>query len=185
MPPEQLCTLGIISNRYEPHGRTEFPPLRMCVPHPAAVFTAERASPEMFHFSVEEARGYSANGAFWRPGTFSIDFARDSALTFSASIEPWETFTAQPAKRRFTKSRAVASVSTSALCCGRATASLPNSCSPRTRQATACSGPCGGRLVRCRPFACLGSKTIFVRRAVRGGRRTIFLPRCAVAGART
>jgi hypothetical protein len=43
-------------------------------------------------------------------------------------------------------------------------------CGP-LRQATACSGPFGGRAVRRRPLTCFGSGTVFLRCAVRGGRR--------------
>jgi predicted glycogen debranching enzyme len=51
----------------------------------------------MFHFAIEEARGYASNGELWRPGTFSIELARASAATFSASTESWETLTAHSA----------------------------------------------------------------------------------------
>jgi len=53
------------------------------------------------------------------------------------------------------------------------------------RQATACRGPFGGRLVNRNPLTGFGSGTIFVRCANRFARRTIVLPRRAVAGAST
>ena len=94
MALEAPYTLVIRHDRYELHGSAELPPLRMCVPHRAAVFIAERASPEPFHFELEKERGYASDGALWCPGTFAIEIAPHTPVTFTASTEPWDTLTA-------------------------------------------------------------------------------------------
>ena len=84
------------NGRVELSAPGDLPPLRMVVLGGRAAFAGDgRVIPEVFR-RVEQARGYTACGALYSPGSFTVELTAEEPVTFLATCESWETLDALP-----------------------------------------------------------------------------------------
>ncbi|HJQ20161.1 MAG TPA: amylo-alpha-1,6-glucosidase [Gemmatimonadaceae bacterium] len=81
-----------------------YPPLRVAVEgHVAFVLGEQRR--EQIQFAVEESRGFTARGALWSPGTFTIELAQGESAAIIASTEEIDMMRALSAEESFAVAR--------------------------------------------------------------------------------
>ena len=89
-PSEGEYRLAATTRRFEIHGPSPFPPLRMRVVGERCAFTIDGHHEHDLRYRVEQARGYDAHGLMWSPGFFRATLTRDADVTLIASTEEWD-----------------------------------------------------------------------------------------------
>ncbi|MGA2215862.1 MAG: amylo-alpha-1,6-glucosidase [Bryobacteraceae bacterium] len=91
---ESSYTLTVGHDRYEVSSGTDLPPLRLIFDGQNAALTVDRIRIEHVTYSLEERRGYPAQGDLWSPGFFHADLRKGRDATLIASSESWENMRA-------------------------------------------------------------------------------------------
>jgi predicted glycogen debranching enzyme len=86
--------LALHEHRYDVLGPAPFPPLRLSVYDGHAAFTHEGGRTSEIAYQMEAERGYHSRGLLWNPGHFVAELHPQSALTFIASTEEWDSILA-------------------------------------------------------------------------------------------
>jgi predicted glycogen debranching enzyme len=86
----------VMEKRVELTAANNLPPLRMIAHGRNARFAAqERKIPDVF-CRVEQARGYSASGPLYLPGSFTVELTDAEPVSLVASSESWDTIDSLP-----------------------------------------------------------------------------------------
>ena len=90
--PDDSYLLKVWEDQYEVAAGA-LPPLRMLL-HGREEFVIERKKIEHVLYPMEQQRGYESIGELWTPGSFRVQCASESEITFTASTESWEVIRA-------------------------------------------------------------------------------------------
>lgn len=91
LPLEGPFRLHAEEDRFEIHGPSSLPPLRMTLYGARRSFTSECQRTHNVVHRIERSRGYASEGDLFSPGHFRADLARAQDVTLVASTESWET----------------------------------------------------------------------------------------------
>ncbi|MDR3404787.1 MAG: amylo-alpha-1,6-glucosidase [Chthoniobacter sp.] len=84
----------IRDHRYEIHGPSRYPTLRLAVQGVPAAFTHEGGRTSEIGYQMEADRGYHSRGLLWNPGHFAVELRPHQSATLIASTEEWNAMLA-------------------------------------------------------------------------------------------
>jgi predicted glycogen debranching enzyme len=87
-------SLVAATGRYEIHGPSAYPVLRLSICGESTAFTIDGHEVHNLVYRIERDRGYDHVGALWSPGYFRADLEKGHDVTLIASTECWEALLA-------------------------------------------------------------------------------------------